>query len=83
MTLILKTISNETTVGETIGYKLIIIFEKGSCLFFLVLLIMFVRIQLYSGEKCVFLLQLIIWGFYFFAVVVFVVVFYFLFVNRF
>ena len=82
MLLILKIISNETTVGEAIGYKSIIIFQKGSCLFFIVLSIMFVKIQLYSGEKWVFLLKLIIWGFYFFAAVVFFK-FYFLFVSRF
>ena len=71
MPLILKTISNETTVKETISYKLIVTSEKKVHVFFLVLLMMLVRIQQYSGEKVVFLLHLIFRGFYFFAVVVF------------
>ena len=71
MPLILKTISNETTVKEAIIYKLIVTFEKKVHVIFLVLLMMLVRIQQYSGEKGVFLLHLILRGFYFFAVVVF------------
>ena len=71
MPLILKTISNETTVKEAIIYKLIVTFEKKVHVFFLVLLMMLVRIQQYSGEKVVFLLHLIFREFYFFAAVVF------------
>ena len=71
MPLILKTMSNETTVKEAIIYKLIVTFEKKVHVFFLVLLMMLVRIQQYSGEKRAFLLHLIFRGFYFFPVVVF------------